>query len=305
MGAGLLLPMGVLWHRAASWEAPERIVEEALALRPEMVVLPAGTFEMGSPDDEEGHTENETLHTVVLTQRFAVSRTEITQGQFAAVMGERPVETRADGLGRTCREAGVGDDLPVVCVDWLEAVRYCNELSKREGLEPAYVVVDGEPTWDKAAPGYRLLTEAEWEYAARAGTRTRFVGSDREEEVCAFSNFADASAKAQNPAWTTFACDDSFPALAPVGSLRPNPWFLLDLGGNVREWVWDTYAPYPEGIVRDQVSDSNRDSNRVRRGGSWWNGPHLARVADRNGDDPSWRLGYLGFRVARSLPSSL
>ena len=302
MVAGLLLPFAVLIGRAANHQPPEILDEEAVTYRPEMILLPTGTFQMGSPDDEPDRGADETLHEVTLTRRFLLSRTEITQGQYVAVVGENPVESRTDSFGDRCADAGDGDDLPVVCVDWFEAVRFCNALSRLEGLEPAYAIQGEEVTWNQDALGYRLPTEAEWEYATRAGTRTVWVGTDRAEAVCAFANVADASAKAQNAGWATFECDDGFPGLAPVDTKLQNPWGLYGLGGNAAEWMWDQYGDYPRGAVEDPVFESPDASNRVIRGGSWRNLPRSARVANRLRGVPSIRGGNLGFRVARSYP---
>ncbi len=165
---------------------------------------------------------------------------------------------------------GVGPDLPAVCVSWIEAVAYCNRLSEIEGLIPAYRI-DGEHlAWsDPKADGYRLPTEAEWEYAARAGTRTVWVGTDDSAGACRYANVADASAKAQNPDWDVFLCDDGYPRLAPVSAKEVNPWHLHGLGGNAAEWVWDWYGDYPGAEpVEDPVGPPG-GSFRVIRGGSW------------------------------------
>lgn len=302
LAAGLILPVAVLVGRAASWSPPESPVANETLLRPEMVALQPGTFLMGSPKEEEGRDDDETLHEVTLTRSFAVSRTEITQGQYLALMGENPVETRTDFADDACSEAGVGEDYPVVCIDWLEAVTFCNELSRREGLAPAYDIQGEDVTWDQDADGYRLLTEAEWEYVARAGTRDVWVGTSNVNKVCDYDNVADAKAKAANPGWATFDCDDGFAALAPVGSKKPHRWQVYDLGGNALEWVWDTYGAYPVGSAEDPIANDPNASSRVVRGGSWWYDPQGARVADRLRLGPSGRIDDLGFRVARSYP---
>jgi len=302
---GVTLPFAVLAWRAASWQPPSGAQGGPEPLRPEMVILEPGTFEMGSPENEEGRDPDETLHTVTLTRPFALSRTEVTQGQYFAVMEAKPVEIEVASAGPPCAEAGVGDDLPVVCVRWLDAVAYCNALSEREGLTPAYTLSGEDVTWNETADGYRLPTEAEWEYAARAGTRYRWVGTDNPAEVCDYANVADASLKERYPQVTPFDCDDTWPALAPVDARRPNRWQLLGMGGNAAEWVWDGYdgAYYREGPTEDPKGPEGA-SDRVNRGGSWRLDPRLARVAYRYRDVPSVRYDSLGFRVARSLPST-
>ena len=262
-----------------------------------LIELQPGTFQMGSPTGEPGRDTDETLHEVTISQGFTISQMEITQGQYFTVMGERPVSDR-------CSNAGVGDELPVVCIVWMDAVRFCNRLSTMEGLESAYVIEGEDVIWNEGATGYRLPTEAEWEYAARAGTRDRYAGTNDVGEVCNYANVADAAGKAKNPSWTVFDCDDGFEALAPVGSKLPNAWQLYDMTGNAWEWVWDFYGPYPEDSVEDPRGPE-RASNRVLRGGSWAFAPRYARVAVRLWGVPSRRYGLLGFRVARSLPSTL
>jgi sulfatase modifying factor 1 len=302
LAAGLALPWLILAWRAAHPPPPEAATRP-LTLRPEMVALPAGTFEMGSPAREAGRDDDERLHEVRLDRPFIVSRTEVTQGQFAAVMGEGTFFGGKDTANR-CPDAGVGPELPVVCVSWQEAVAYCNRLSELEGLTPVYAVRGDEVTWpDHDADGYRLLTEAEWEYAARAGTRTVWVGTDTEAEACRYGNVADEAAKAENPDWQTFACRDGYPRLAPVTASQANDWHLYGLGGNAAEWVWDRYGEYPDepGPAVSPLGPT-RGSSRVFRGGSWGYEPRDARVADRYGFTPGDRNDFVGFRLARSCP---
>ena len=298
---GLSIPIAAVVYHAASWQSDTVEPESTGPFRPELVILPAGTFQMGSPDDEPGRFDNETLHEVTLSKRFALSRTEITQGQYFAVTGERPVEERTDIAGARCADVGVGDDLPVVCIDWLDAIRFCNELSIKEGLEPVYTSEGSGISWNLEASGYRLPTEAEWEFAARAGTRYRYAGTDNENEVCRYANVADAVAKAKNADWTTLRCEDDHEALAPVASKLPNRWQLYDMTGNVWEWVWDIWNPYPTIVETGPTGVSTADS-QIYRGGSWWGSPRSIRLAYRARGEPGSRLLFLGFRVARSVP---
>ena len=253
---------------------------------------------MGSPEDEEDRGDDETLHEVTVS-RFAISRTEVTQAQFAAVMGRRPFEFEGP-----CREAGLGDDLPAMCVTWFEAVEYCNRLSKLEGITPAYTIAGKDVQWDGKANGYRLPTEAEWEYAARAGMRGRWGSTDEKSEVCRYGNVADESVRKENPDWEAFPCDDGYPRLAPVEreGVEESRWRLLGMTGNVWEWVWDRYEEYPTEAVRDPRGPDGGVDIRVGRGASFGAGPRGARVAIRYGNDPPLRFNDLGFRLAKSGP---
>ncbi|MCB9762746.1 MAG: SUMF1/EgtB/PvdO family nonheme iron enzyme [Alphaproteobacteria bacterium] len=273
------------------WTIPQDVFVqrriEGTPLRPAMVDIPAGRFMMGSPDGEDGHDDDEVLHEVLLTRSFLMAETEVTQGQYRAVMGVDPMQGE-----EFCEQAGLGHDLPVVCVSWLDAVAFCNRLSELEGLTPAYVVEGEGVRQVPEADGYRLPTEAEWEFAARAGTADRWAGTDEASELARFANLGGD--------------EDGYSRLAPVreGSLEANGWGLHHMSGNAWEWVWDWYTTDISDLQLDPVGPSD-GSNRVIRGGSWRNSPARARVATRSWGPPSRRLGYLGFRVSRSLPSAL
>ena len=249
-------------------EAP---AAEAAKRRPKMMVLPVGEFRMGSqqfPDEQP-------VHAVKLSKRFALSETEVTQGQYQAVMGENPSQFK---------DQSDWEMLPVEQVSWLDAVKYCNKLSASEGLSPCYVLQGDEVRWEGLeCQGYRLPTEAEWEYAARADETTEYAGSDRLDEV----------------AWHS---ENSGNKTHPVGTKEANAWFLKDLSGNVWEWVWDWYADrYKEAGGQDPIGPA-RGSDRVVRGGSWIYSAVLARVANRGWYAPTFRVSYVGFRLARSYP---
>lgn len=302
LAAGLMLPVVVLVGRAANLKPAEQVKTGETALRPEMVVLPPGTFLMGSPKEEDGRNDDETLHEVALTQSFAVSRTEISQGHYSAITRWSLIPFITDSDGRDCSFGGIGEGLPMICVNWFEAVTFCNELSRREGLTPAYDIQSETVTWDREADGYRLLTEAEWEYVARAGTRDVWVGTSDVDRVCQHDNVADAKAKASIPEFTTFDCDDGFAVLAPVGAKKPNRWQIFDLGGNAAEWVWDTYSDYSEESVQNPIAKDPSAPSRVVRGGSWGYGPLDGRIANRFRFEPTRHNAALGFRIARTYP---
>ena len=205
--------------------------------------------------------------------KFEIGYTEVTQEQYEAVMGKNPSRYKECGL-----------NCPVEMVSWEDAVAYCNKLSEREGLTPCYKGNE----WQRDCTGYRLPTEAEWETAARGGKADEvYAGTSDEKEVCKYGNVADATAKKAHPDWDTFACDDGYAGIAPVGRFRPNGFGLFDMTGNVWEWTSDRYP---------------NTSDRVIRGGSWYHSPRGARVALRARYQPSNRFGLVGFRLSRSLP---
>ena len=273
IGLGMLvLPGAWLWAAMAAWAEP-------VVVRPELVELPGGTFTMGSPGGDAGRSDDERQHEVTLSP-FLMSKTEVTQGMYRAVMGALPTTCDVGGLQ-------AGDDLPVHCVTWDEAAAFCEALSALEGLP--------------AGQGYRLPTEAEWEYAARAGTDLVYAGTSEVAEVCAFGNVADATAKAANPGWTTFDCDDGYAELAPVAFFRPNAWGLHDLTGNVWEWTADWYD---EDYGGDAVDPRGPPSGSVRviRGGSFGYGP---AGSSPPGGTTAWAFVSRGRCPRPSLPLSL
>lgn len=275
IGAALAGPVWLVHRWSVQATSKERRVEapaaEAAKRRPKMMVLPVGKFRMGSRkyDDEQP------VHAVKISKRFALSETEVTQGQYKAVMGENPSRFK---------DLPEWEMLPVEQVSWLDAVNYCNKLSASEGLSPCYVLQGDEVRWEGlGCQGYRLPTEAEWEYAARADEATEYAGSDQLDQV----------------AWHSGNSDNK---THPVGTKKANAWFLRDMSGNVWEWVWDWYAErYQEAGGQDPIGPAS-GSERVVRGGSWIFVAEGARVADRAGFAPTDRGGNVGFRLARSYP---
>jgi formylglycine-generating enzyme required for sulfatase activity len=211
-----------------------------------------------------------------------MGRYEVTQAEYQAVMGANPSNFK-------------GDKLPVGMVSWFDAVEYCNKRSAKEGLTSAYTVRgSGDSrtvTWNRGASGYRLPTEAEWEYACRAGTSTPFstggnitTSQANYDGGYPYSNNAKGSYREKT---------------TPVGSFSSNAWGLYDMHGNVWEWCWDWYGDYSSAAQTDPEGPASSGSSRVRRGGSWDNYGRGLRSAYRRHFTPSYRVNYLGFRLVR------
>lgn len=240
-------------------------------LRPKMLPIRAGRFPMGSATSSY---DERPVREVIFQSAFQLSETEVTQAQYQAVMGRNPsYRSGADDAG----------NLPVEGVSWFDAVEYCNALSKREGRTACYQVQDHNVTWPKACNGYRLPTEAEWEYAARAGQATEYAGSDNLNAV----------------AWTS---SNSGGHPHRVGTRKANDWGLHDMSGNVWEWVWDWYEDSYTGAATTDPRGPSAGDYRVLRGGSFVSEAVSARVAYRFRLVPANRVSNAGFRLARSYP---
>jgi len=274
-----------------------------------LVLIPAGEFLMGSPETElenaDKHEADESpQHRVRITKPFYLGSHEVTRRQFAQFVAAESYRTEAerDGQGGyglnaagnleqkpeyTWRNLGFqqDDDHPVVNVSWNDAVAYCEWLSGKEGKT------------------YRLPTEAEWEYACRAGTTTKYYHGSDPEGLATIGNVADGTLKAKHPRLTAIDSRDGYVHTAPVGRFKPNAWGLYDLHGNVREWCGDWYGEkyYGETPLSDP-SGPFTGSDRVLRGGSWLLSPAYCRSAYRNWDTPAFRSFILGFRVALLIP---
>ncbi len=227
----------------------------------EFVYIEPGSFIMGSPEDEPGRSRNEIQHQVTLTQGFYIQTTEVTQGQWQAVMGSNPADFSA-----------CGDDCPVEFVSWNDVQAFIDALNSM-----------GEGT-------YRLPTEAEWEYVARAGSTTAFANGQITETGTGYDPVLDSMG------WYAYNSNGS---THPVAQKQANAWGLYDMHGNVYEWCQDRYGSYPSESVTDPEGPSSI-TIRVYRGGSWLRTARRCRSAFRSNDRPGFANRDLGFRLVRA-----
>jgi formylglycine-generating enzyme required for sulfatase activity len=244
----------------------------------EMVVIPAGFFEMGSktgrPDEKPGHK--------VWLDSFLMDKTEMTQAVWEKI-GAAETMSNPSSLQ--------GADLPVNNVPWRDAAKFCNARSRYEGLKPCYN--EDDASCDFEADGYRLPTEAEWEYACRAGTTTDY-------------SFGNDARKLGDHGWFI---DNAGKKTHPVGQKKPNPWGLFDMHGNVAEWCQDIYdKDYYQGSPEKNPRGPDKGRQYVLRGGSWKGAADAARSSYRLGENPGFADACLapdaiGFRCVRKAPA--
>ena len=218
----------------------------------EFVLIPAGTFQMGAAS---GEADERPVHQVTISKQFYLGKYEVTQAQWQAVMGKNP----SFFTGNTTH--------PVESVWWTDVQEFIRRMNAKEGHKQ-----------------YRLPTEAEWEYAARAGTTTTY-------------SFGDDPVRLGEHAWFK---DNAGGTTHPVGQLKPNAWGLYDMQGNVWEWVQDWYQRYEAAAATDPRG-SETGTHRVRRGCAWNNKGDICKVANRY-SAPGYRDDFLGFRLVRTAP---
>ena len=270
---------------------PDPLVDAVVSIEPyvgEMVPLPAGRFLMGSPPHEPDRAPNEGPQHEVHLSPFKIGRYEITRGVYRQVMDADPSEPDLPGMEKTPREH------PVQRVSWYDAVRFCNKLSALCDYPPYYRIEpdDGSKPAvsiiDPRGLGFRLLTEAEWEYACRAGQQGTFC-------------FGDDASLLEEYGWT-FKNAGPRGDRQPVGKKRANNYGLYDMHGNVYEWCWDYYAPSYDLAAAVDPRGPEAGGERVIRGGSWFWKAAYARSAARDKRVPEYRHSSIGFRVARNIP---
>ena len=231
------------------------------AIGKSLKLIEPDTFMMGVGEDQ---------HQVTLTDAFYLGVYPVTQKEYEEVIGDNPSAFKGE------------ERRPVENVTWFEAIEFCNRLSEQEGLSP-YYEVEGEKVAILGGDGYRLPTEAEWEYACRAGSQKAYCFGDDEDQLKEYAWYGG------RPGGQTH----------PVGHKKANDWGLYDMHGNVYEWCWDGLGKYPTS-PQENATGSPDGSDRVIRGGCWFGRPESLRSADRRWLLPDDRYYDIGFRVARS-----
>ncbi len=314
----------------ASWLAaltdggrdPRLALLDALGIeRALFALIPPGQFTMGSPKGEAGRSHNEDQVEVVLSRGFAVGVFPVTQGLWTQMMGENPSRFQ----GGDPQQASLR---PVEQVSWFEAVAFCNVMSARWGLEPFYRRSDGQHYGPEEAQaeiipeiegwegsGWRLPTEAEWEYACRAGTtEATYVGDlkilgERDapllDEIGWYggNSGVDYEGGVDSSRWSGMQKEARMSGTHPVGLKKANSFGLHDMLGNVAQWCWDWHGAYPIGAKADPCADPSglrAGSYRVVRGGRWRSSARGVRAASRGYDDPRRRVEEVGLRLVRS-----
>jgi formylglycine-generating enzyme required for sulfatase activity len=248
---------------AGQEKGPPKVVKNSIGM--ELIRVDAGKFTMGSPDTEVKREEGEDLHEVEISKAFYIGKFEVTQAEYKAVMDKNPSRFQ-------------GDKLPVETVSWVEAKEFCDKLSKKENKQ------------------YTLPTEAEWEYACRAGTKTPFCyGKSVSTDDINYNG---------NKVYGDGKKGEFRKKTTPVGSFAPNKWGLHDMHGNVWEWCEDFYDEnYYKNSPKKDPKGADKGEWRVLRGGSWDSPPEECRSAYRSGREPDSKENVIGFRVVlRTLP---
>ena len=228
------------------------------------ISIPSGIFQM---ENNNGDRDETPIHSVNITP-FNIGKYEVTQKEYIAVMGNNPSSFK-------------GNNLPIENISWYDAVEYCNRLSVKEGLKPAYSGEGDAIICDFKVSGYRLPTEAEWEYAAGKEEKGIYPGSNDADTVAWYNMNSDGNTH-------------------DVGKKVPNRMGLYDMSGNVAEWCWDWYRGYDSENQNSTVSVQD-SKTRVVRGGGWGNSEWNLRISARNQHSPVMRNSIVGFRIARSF----
>ncbi|HVG21750.1 MAG TPA: formylglycine-generating enzyme family protein [Blastocatellia bacterium] len=288
---------------------PTRVVHKESGIA--LVLIPAGEFQMGSPPDEVDHLGNERQHRRVISKPFYLGETEVTVEQFRRFVRATNYQTDAErGVEEGGNAKGAFAATPDGDRQWAASASWRNPFPNLK----EYRASDGHPvvhvSWNDAMRfvehfGLRLPTEAQWEYAARAGSRTRFFWGDGESGGKGYGNVKDDSSRKRFRNWnSSFPFGDGILLLSAVGKYRPNAWKVYDVVGNVSEWCRDAYQKdYPGDGADERATEGDGNAPRVIRGGSWLDAPDLNRSAKRIGFYPQGRRDFIGFRVAATAES--
>ena len=265
---GAVMTLLLIWSFGASpLQGAEKVFKNSSGMG--FVLIPGGTFLMGSPPDEPRRDASERLHRVTLTKPFYLLTTEVTVGQWRTIMGKR-------GMGLEEAEK----DMPVSSVSWFDCIQF---LGKLNALGEGF---------------YRLPTEAEWEYACRAGVSDAYPwGGEIDCHRAMFGNNSRKAGPCVRLSWMKRLKSDG---PAPVRSYLPNEWGLYDMAGNVWEWCQDWYGEYPGTAVQDPAGPYS-GKGKIRRGGGWMGSGRTCRSANRAYAHPGSRLTTTGFRVVREV----
>jgi formylglycine-generating enzyme required for sulfatase activity len=293
MSRGILLMLiflSLLMHGSRVEAQPPKELTNSIGMK--LVLIPKGRFLMGSPGTETDRDKDELQHEVTISRDYYLGAYEVTQGQYEKVMGENP------SYFQGAKVAGDSTNHPVETVSWEDAVEFCRRLSLL-------------PEEKASGRGYRLPTEAEWEYACRAGSKAAYSFGDDNKKLKDYCWYGDNSGRDfvnSKELWLQLGKDGRAylkSLLANgnrthvVGEKKPNAWGLYDLHGNVWEWCQDWYGEYAAEPTADPTGPS-KGSDRVRRGGGWGNVAAFCRSASRLELDPTSRGNFLGFRLALS-----
>jgi formylglycine-generating enzyme required for sulfatase activity len=248
----------------------------------EYVLIAKDTFEMGCTKEQKKvcSSDERSKHKVTLTSDFYMMKAEVSQGLYESILDDNPSSFKL-----------CGSKCPVEQVSWYDAVYFANQLSKKEGLEPCYVIDKTDVRWPKglSCKGWRLPTEAEWEYAARGNEKYKYAGSDDIQEVSWYGHYLEEPGTSKEE--TTH----------PSCKMKSNQFGLCDMSGNVYEWVWDWYeAKYYSNSPDTDPIGPEKGAFKVDRGGSWVSGNKNSRTSDRDRSVPTLKRNNLGFRLTRT-----